>query len=429
MTATEGNLKRELRLPDVAAIGINGIVGTGIFFLPGRAAEMLGPAALLTFLIAAVLSLLLVGCFAEVGSRFRGTGGPMRYAEAAFGDLAGFSVGWMGLVARISSWGALANALVTALASISATATTYRVGILCGLFAGLAIVNISGIRWTAVVTNIFTLAKILPILFFIVVGAFFIDTDLYRPFAPHGYSALGQGSLLILFAFVGFEVLGVPAGEMRNPRSSVPKALFGVIGLVVVIYLGIWAVAAGTLPTLAGSASPVVDSAATFLGPGGTLLIKVGILMSVIGVNAAVSLSASRFLYALGARGQVPRFLGSVRATTGAPVPAILCTTALALAIALSGSFVELAVLSVVARFAQMMPTCIAVLVLRRQRREDPPGYRLPFGATIPVLALLLSLWVLSQAELRQFLWSAFALLIGLILYATSRGMIRRHAD
>ena len=414
-------LRRELRLPDVVAIGINGIVGTGIFFLPGQAAAMLGPAALLTFLIAGAAAMSMVFCFAEMGSRFRSTGGPVVYAQAAFGNLAGFSVGWMAVVTRFAAWGALANAMVTSLDVLAPGIAQHRTLLLCGLFATLATVNCAGVDWSARITNFFTLAKLLPMIFFIGVGLFHLDFDLYRPFAPHGYSELGAGTLLIFFAFSGFELLPVVAGEMKSPRRSVPRALFVVMGTITVVYLGIWAVCAGTLPTLAGSESPVSDAAALFLGPAGALLVSLGILMSVLGVNAATSISSSRFLYALGEASQVPKIFGRVHTRTKAPVPAILFTSAATLVLALSGSFVELAVLSVVARFTALIPSCLAVFVLRRQRPDEPPGYRVPLGPVIPVVALCLCVWILSQAEIRQLLYGALALLAGWVFFAIRR--------
>ena len=428
MTRVEEALRRELKLRDIVAIGINGIVGTGIFFLPGEAAALLGPAALITFLIAAATGLSMVFCLAEVGSRFRGTGGPMRYAQAAFGDLAGFTVGWMAVVTRFAAWGALSNAMVTSLDVLVPGAASYRTIILCALFAGLAAVNISGIQWAAVMTNFFTVAKLLPMFVFVAIGLFHIDTALYRPFAPHGYSNVGAGTLLIFFAFAGFELLPVPAGEMRNPRKSVPLALFVVMGLITVVYLGIWAVCAGTLPTLAGTESPVSEAAALFMGPYGTLLVSVGILMSVLGVNAATSLSASRFLYALGHAEQVPRIFGQVNARTRAPTAAILFTSAVTLVIALSGSFVELAVLSVVARFTALIPSCLAVFVFRRTRPDDPPGFRVPFGPVIPLVALGLCIWILVQAEPRQLFWGAVALVAGWVFYGGKKLTDRRSA-
>ena len=419
------DLRRELRLRDIVALGINSVIGTGIFFLPGEAAALLGPAAILPFLISAVLCSLLVFCFAEMGSLFRTTGGPMIYAVAAFGQPTGFAVGWMTVVVRIASWGALSNALVTAISTLVPAAGAYRITILLGLFAGIAAVNLAGIRTSARATNFFTLAKLLPMLVFIVVGALHINPALYRPFAPHGYSEIGAGTLVILFAFVGFEVLGIPAGEMKDPKRDLPRALLLSMSLITVVYLAIWAVCAGTLPTLAGSPTPVSDAASVFLGPSGALLINLGILMSVVGVNFAVSISASRGIYALGSDGHMPRILGRAHATTGAPIAAILLTTCLALAVALSGTFVELAVLSVVARFTQFIPTCIAVLVLRRRgeapRQGEARRFRIPFGAFIPIAALLLCGWLLVQAEARQLIWGSVAIAAGLVFYALGR--------
>ncbi|MDX1383166.1 MAG: APC family permease, partial [Thermoanaerobaculia bacterium] len=411
---------RDLHLGDIVSFGINSVVGTGIFFLPGEAAAMLGPAATLSFLIAAGLCSLLVLCFAEAGSRFRGTGGPILYAEAAFGPFAGFTVGWLMLCVRLVTWGALANAVVTSLETLVPGAETYRTAILVLHFTLLTAVNVSGVKWSARVTNFFTLAKLLPMFVFAGVGLFFLDTSFFRPFAPHGYTRVGAGTLLLLFAFVGFEVLAVAAGEMKRPERDVPLGLFGSMGVITAIYLLIWVVCVGTLPTLAGSASPVAEAAPLFLGRLGGSFVAVGILMSVIGVNLAVSVVASRCLYALADDAHLPRYLARVHAGTGAPVPAIVATAALALAISLSGTYVELAILSVVGRFAQFIPTCLAVLVLRR-RDTEAPAFRIPLGATVPVLALLLCAWLLSQAEATQMFWGGVAIAAGGAIYLLGR--------
>ncbi|MEE2777504.1 MAG: APC family permease [Acidobacteriota bacterium] len=411
-----GPLKRDLRFADVVALGINGVIGTGIFFLPGEAAALLGPAATLAFLLSAILSALLVLCFAEAGSRFRTTGGPMLYAASAFGRFVGFEVGWMTLVVRIITWGALGNAMVTAMVAIAPNAAAYGTWILCLLFAFIAAVNLSGVRSSARATNFFTLAKLIPMIAFVGVGIFFFDVELTRPFAPHGYSEIGGATLLLFFAFVGFEVTSVPAGEMRDPQRDVPRGLITTMTVITVVYLSIWAVCVGTLPALAGSESPVSDAANLFMGPTGALLVSSGILMSVIGVNFAISITASRTLYALASDGFLPAVFGRTHASTGAPAPAILATSALSLAVALSGSYVELAVLSVLARFTQFIPTCIAVLVWRR-RACEASAFRVPGGPIVPVAALGICAWLLSQAEPRQIFWGGVAVAIGAALY------------
>lgn len=423
------SLRRSLGLLDVAAIGVNGVIGTGIFFLPGAVAEQLGPAAVLTFLVSVLLCTLVVLCFAEVGSRFRSTGGPIIYSQAAFGETAGFMVGWITWVIRVVAWGALANGLVSAIDAIVPGALDYRVVIITALIAGLAAINIVGVKMGAVATNLFTAAKLLPIAFFIGIGVFHIDTDLFTPFAPRGLGEVAPATLVILYAFVGFEILTVPAGEMRSPRRSVPRALILVMTLVTVIYLLMWAVCQGTYPQLAGSANPVAEAAAVFMGPRGGALVAFGIFLSVLGINAGSALVAPRCLYALSHEGHLPKFLGYVHTGTHTPVVAILITAAVTLVVALSGSYVELAVISVVARFAQYIPTCLAVIHFRRRRPDEAPGFRIPGGYTVPVLAVALCAWLLVESEPDRLLWGLAGMLSGLVFYIPSRRARRRNRE
>jgi APA family basic amino acid/polyamine antiporter len=183
-------LKRELTLVDVVALGINGVIGTGIFMLPGIAAAMMGPASMLTLLFAALLSFLIALCFAEVGSQFRGTGGAYLYALRTFGDAPGFYVGWMVLVVTVTSWAAMVNALA------DAVSRTYwpiladgppRVMAILGFMAVLTFINMRGAKVGSRVSVFFTVAKLLPLLLFVVVGLFHINPDNIHPFAPHGY--------------------------------------------------------------------------------------------------------------------------------------------------------------------------------------------------------------------------------------------------
>ncbi|GJM44735.1 MAG: amino acid permease [Gemmatimonadota bacterium] len=402
---------------DVVALGLNGVIGTGIFFLPGKVAAALGPAAVITFLISALLCTLLVLCFAEVGSRFRGTGGPMLYSQAAFGPLVGFVVGWLTWVIRVTSWGALANALVSAAASLVPAAAGHSFLIITVLIAGLAAINVLGVSMGARVTNFFTAAKLIPIVVFLAVGVFHLRADLFTPFAPHGLSAVAPSTLVILYAFVGFEVLTVPAGEMRDPQRSVPRALILVMAIVTGVYLLLWAVCAGTLPTLAGSENPVAEAATLFLGPAGGRLVALGILVSVLGINAGSALVAPRCLFALADQGYLPRSLARLHPTRHTPVVAIVLSAVLAWGLAVTGSFVELAVISVVARFAQYIPTCLAVLRLRSRPDVEAAGFRIAGGAVVPWLAILLCVALLAQSEARHLIGGAVGILSGVLLY------------
>jgi amino acid transporter len=241
------------------------------------------------------------------------------------------------------------------------------------------------------------------------------------PFAPHGYGDIGGATLVILFAFVGFEVVSVPAGEMRDPVRSLPRALILVMAMVTVIYLLLWAVCAGTLPELAGAENPVADAANVILGPLGGTMIAAGIFVSVLGVNSASALVAPRCLYAVARDGMLPGFLAFVHPRTRTPVAAIAGTAALTLLLALSGSFVQLAVMSMVARMAQYLATCGALLRLRATRPDDPPGFRAPAGPAVAILAMLLCAWLLAESDPRHLMWGAVAVVAGLALHLPFR--------
>ncbi len=410
-------LRRSLKLFDIVALGVNSVIGTGIFFLPGKVAAMMGPAALLTFLISAVLCSLLILCFAELASRFTATGGPMRYAEAAFGRTAGFVVGWLSWLTRLIAWAALVNGLFTAAVTLFPAVEPHRVAFLVAAVVALAGVNVIGVALGSRITNVITIAKLLPILVLIVVGIFQIRGDLFVPFAPQGFGELGPATMVILFAFVGFEVLTIPAGEMREPKRALPRALILVMSVVTVTYLLLWVVCAGTLPQLAGAANPVADAAVVILGPIGGTMIAAGIFISVLGVNAASALIAPRALYALARDGMLPRFLARVHPRTGTPVVAIVVTSGLALLLAVSGSFVELALMSMVARMAQYYATCGALIRLRATRPDEAPEFRAPAGRAVAVLAMLVCTWLLVEADPRHLAWGAVAIVSGLGLH------------
>jgi amino acid transporter len=191
---------------------------------------MLGSAALVTFLISAVPCGLLVLCFAEMGSRFRTTGGPMIYAEAAFGRTTGFAIGWVFWLKSVTSWGALLNGLYTAAGTLIAVVHDHRVLFLVAAMVALAGANVAGVALGARISNFFTVAKLLPIVALIGAGLFRLHGDLFVPFAPHGFANVGPATMVILYAFVGFGSLTIPTGEMRDPARSVPRALLVVMG-------------------------------------------------------------------------------------------------------------------------------------------------------------------------------------------------------
>ena len=315
-------LKRSLGLVDVVALGINGIIGQGIFLLPGLAAAKMGAASIVAISVAGLLSFLIALCFAEAGSRFSSTGGAYVYAKEAFGDFVGFEVGWITCCVAVISWAALANGFTLVLGHfLPAVAEGWLQKVTAvGLMCALAGINLFGARMGANVSTFFSVAKLIPLVMFIGVGVFAIDAGLFTPFAPHGMAPLAEATLIILYAYVGFETLVVPAGEMTNPQRNVPLALMIVMALVSAVYLLVLTVAIGTLPDLAGHPNPVAAASGIFMGGAGATLVAAGICVSVFGTNAGAALVSPRRFFALAERGDLPPILAKTHVGTGAPV-------------------------------------------------------------------------------------------------------------
>ena len=414
-------LKRSLSLFDVVSLGINGVVGQGIFFIPALAVSKVGPAALVALVLGAIICLLISLCFAEVGSRYKGTGGAYLYAREAFGDFVGFEVGWMTCLVAMTAWAALANGLVTkALIPLmeqqwTMTLSPIMVSILPILImAILSVINLRGAKWGATLSTILTVLKLTPIALVILVGLPSLQIDPFTPFAPQGWSAMGEATLLLLYAYVGFETLVVPAGEMDNPQKTVPLALIIVMSLVALIYISVLAVTIATVEEVAMSKSPVAEASVALLGTFGGGLISYGILCSVFGTNAAAAMVSPRRIFAFAEGGHLPRILAYINPKTGAPSYAIIALFIGAALLSLSGSFEELAVMSVVARFCQYIPTCLATITLRKQ---GPAPFTLPGGVLIPILTLVACVTLLANSSPNKLLFGLYAILAGAVVY------------
>jgi amino acid transporter len=405
-------------------LSVNDVIGSGIYLLPAAAAALLGPASLWAVLLAGAAVSLLVLCYAQAASYFDQPGGGYLYAREAFGPLAGFEVGWMLLITRVASAAALSNGLAEAVTHFwpGAAAGAARVAIVAGSLALLTAVNVVGVRAAARTGVALSIAKVLPLLLFIAIGATHVDLALAAPLAgPVPARDLGQAALLLLFAYAGFENLPAAAGEYRDPRRDVPFAMLMMIATVTLLYFAVQWVALGTLPGLAQSQTPLADAAARFGGAGLALLLTVGAAVSILGTNSNTIMLGPRYLHALAMDGYGPRALARIHPRFRTPAAAIVAVGALSLVLALTGSFVELALLSVVARLCTYIGTCVSVLVLRRRHGDRDGALRLPGGPAIPVAATLLSIGLLASASAANLAAGAIALALGAVVFAFRR--------
>lgn len=413
-------LRRAVGRWQLYGLSINDVVGSGIYLLPAAAAALLGPASLWAVLLAGLAVSLLVLCYAQAASYFDQPGGGYLYAREAFGPLVGFEVGWMLLLTRIASAAALSNGLAEAVTHFwpGAASGAVRIAIVIGSLAFLVGINIIGVRAAARTGVLLAIAKLLPLLMFVGIGAMFVDLSqaavLTADIPP---ADLGKAALLLLFAYAGFENLPAAAGEYRNPRRDVPFAMLAMIATVTLVYVAVQWVALGTLPGLAQSQTPLADAAARFGGGWLALLLTVGAAVSILGTNSNTIMLGPRYLHALAMDGFGPRALTAIHPRFRTPAVAILVIGVLSLLLALTGSFVQLALLSVVARLFTYIGTAVAVLVLRRRHGDRPGALQLPGGALIPIAATVLSLGLLASASLQNLVAGAIALLLGAVIY------------
>lgn len=431
LAESPAGMRRAVGRWQLYALSVNDVIGSGIYLLPAAAAALLGPASLWAVLLAGLAVSLLVLCYAQAASCFDQPGGGYLYAREAFGDFVGFEVGWMLLLTRISSAAALANGLAEAVTHFwpHAAGGGMRVAIIAGSLAFLVAVNLVGVRAAARTGVALSIAKVMPLLLFVVIGAAHVDAAMAQPLSrPPAARALGEAALLLLFAYAGFENLPAAAGEYRNPRRDVPFAMLSMIATVTAIYCAVQWVALGTLPGLAQSQTPLAAAADRFAGAWLALVVTVGAAVSILGTNSNTVMLGPRYLHALATDGYGPRVLARIHPRFRTPVPAILTVGALSLLLALSGSFVQLALLSVVARLCAYIGTALSVLVLRRRHAGRPGVLRLPGGPVIPVLAVALSVALLASARVGNLVAGAVALAVGAVVFRLRRPEGRQSA-
>jgi amino acid transporter len=421
-------LVRGIRRWDLVALTINGIIGAGIFGLPAKVFSLIGSYSLLAFIACAAVVTLIILCFAEVGSRFSETGGPYLYAREAFGPTVAFEVGWLVWLARLTAFAANCNLLVLYLGYFWSGAPSgfWRPIIIAAVVVSLAATNVLGVRQAAIVSNLFTVGKLVPMLIFIAAGLFFLNPHAFALGPAPSAGAFSQSVLLLIYAFTGFEMAAIPAGEIRNPQKDLPYALLIAIGVVAMLYILIQVVCVGTLPELAQSQKPLADAGTRFLGTAGGAIISAGAIISITGNLNVLVLSGSRVPFAMAEQRQLPAFVAQVHSRFFTPYVAILLTALLMLVFTLNSSFVAALTISAIARLVTYAVTCAALPVFRRRVNAPTAIFRLPAGTLISILSLGLAVWLLANSTWAEARASIIVAAAGLVFYAVYRLSRRR---
>jgi amino acid transporter len=367
--ARDKGLRRGIGTYALAATTVNAVIGAGIFSLPAGMMRAAGPYALIAYLLCALAMAGVVLCFAEAGSRVPTSGGAYGYVEAAYGPLAGFVSGVLLWLSCVLACGGIAAALADALGKLlpALDGPVTRIAIIVATIGGLTAVNLAGVRPASRLVAVVTTVKLLPLLLFVAVAAFSFDpAKLWAGAAPDA-GGIARAILLSLFAFQGMETGIGASGEVADPARTLPRALIGAMAFVTIFYIAIQLGAQGLLgAALGGSKTPLADAMAT-IDPRLGLVLLIGTAVSLGGWIASDLLGAPRVLFAFARDGFLPGAIGRVTPRTQVPANAILLHAAVAIALAVTGTFEQLAVLSVLSTCALYMAGCACVWRLRKR--------------------------------------------------------------
>jgi basic amino acid/polyamine antiporter, APA family len=427
--ARDSELVRAVGPWTLAASIVNIIVGAGIFAVPAALAACIGPYAPLAFLVCAIAVGSVAICFAEGGSRIPTSGGAYGYIDAAFGPLTGYMAGTLLWFSDALACGAIAASLADVCASLAppAVRAPARAAVIIGVVGGIACVNLGGVARGARLVNAATLLKLIPLAIFIVAGAGAMHGVNFLQTAAPTSGGLGRALILAMFAFTGMETSLSASGEVAQPARTIPRALAMAMLIVTLLYVAVQIIAQGILgASLEHSAVPLADAMAR-ISPALRALMLAGAALSMFGWIGGNMLGTPRMLFAFARDGYLPSILGRVHPRSRIPHVAILCYAALAIGLALTGTFAELAVLATLGSAALYIAGCAASWRLARRgiaRAGTPLNYRWLRAAMLTGIAgMLLLIALASRAEIIGLVAVlAGSAAIFLVLKRSSRG-------
>lgn len=423
-TSSEG-LVRAIGRWSLVALTINSILGSGIFGLPSQVADKLGSLSPWAVLLAGAAMAVIIACYGEVASQFSGTGGTYIYCRAAFGQMAGLQVGWMMMLSRLTACAANANLLVIYLGTFwpQTTRPAARFAIITILLGILLAVNYVGVRSGTVVSNSFTVAKMVPLAVVCAAGTYFLSRHAAVPWptVDAGVWTWRDAMLLLFFAYGGYEAAMNPLGEARNPKRDAPFALFVALAVITLIYTVIQWVVVGVLPPTAHTDRPLAEVARSLMGSGGAALVAVGALVSVYGYLSANFLTGPRMTFAFAEQGDFPRLFAAVHREYKTPHVSIVVFAVLCWVLALGGSFTWNVTLSAVARLFYYGAVCAALPALRR-KQPGAAWLRLPAGGLFAIVGVLICIALLSGVDFSKSVILVVTIVIALANWLAVRG-------
>jgi amino acid transporter len=416
-------MKRTLGLFDVVCIGLNAIVGSGVFALPDDLYRALGIWSPLAFVLCALGLGPVALCYAEAAGRVDRTGGPYLYASEAFGPRAGFVVGWMCFANSLFSFAAVASAAAAylgRLVPVLADPTVLKIsGVL--MIAAFAALNYFGARPGAAAIDLFTVAKFSVLLVMIVAllpHASLPAAGSAASSALPPIGAISAATFMAVFAAQGFEVVPVPAGETQSAKRNVPLAIMASLIASSILYIIVQSTLALAYPKLGDETNTPLADAALHIAPWLGALVTFGGLVSTLGFVSGSALGTPRYLFAAAEDGHLPRSLSKLHPRFDSPHIATLATAGLAIALVLPFDYRSLIGMSNVSVAVQYIATCLALIPLRKRDGATNIGI---VGRVAPYLGTAVSVWIVTEASSVELLWAGISLALGLALRALTR--------
>ncbi len=410
-------LNRSIKTIGFSALAINGLIGAGIFALPAAAAESSGSFSPWMFVICGLLMSTVILSFAQLASHYSNTGGPVVYAQEAFGPIVAFQTGWLLYIGRVTGLAANSNALIIYLGllfPVFADGFMHSVA-LTAVILLLTASNVFGVRSAMGTISVLTILKLAPLLLFIAVGVTWFDVEQIFSMKDAPIENVSASLLLLVYAFVGFEGAVIPAGEAKNPKKDIPRALMQTLVFTMILYFLIQSISVSVLSDIVSSKAPLSDAAGIMMGSWGAILLTITAILSITGNLASIFFAAPRMTYALSIEKSLPVWFGRVNEKSKVPTHSIYFFAVLALVLALTGSFVWLAIISSLARLIGFA-VCMAVLI-KIKIQQQKPLFERGLQMLLPVAGLTVCIWLAAQAKSQAWLLTAGFILLGAVLY------------
>ena len=412
-------LRRDLSYFDLMNIVIGAIVGSDIYIIPGITAGLIGPFAIVVWIVGGVVAMVLAMVFGYCAYYVPSVGGSYAYVSTAFNDFWGFVAGWSMCIAEIVALPVFAIVFASYLQYFVPLNGEAQFAVKTLFVVAFVAVNIRGVKAAGRLNDVLTLAKLTPLLLIILLGVgslLFNPKHLgnYSPFAPFGLGNFGTVMVLVFWAYAGFELGSLPSSEVVDPKKNVPRALITGMAIVVFFYVLTNVAVFGVVSSadLAKSAIPLVLASTALLGTAGAVITGVGALASVSGTDETEVLGTARLIYAMSADGLLPKSLGKVHARFKTPYVAILLEGAIALALSLFTGISQLISFAVFNLGVCYLLVCLALAVLKRSGEKGLPGQSL-----LPWAGALVSLYLLYSTSLLDKVVGSVFVLFGVPVY------------